>query len=56
MGVLVVLVRKKDRSLQFCIDYWGLNVVTQKDTYPLPRMDDVSSCYGEPSNFQHWIW
>jgi len=36
----VVLARKKDRSLQFCIDYRKLNKVTRKDSHALPRVDD----------------
>ena len=32
----VVLVRKKDGTLHFCIDYRGLNSVTKLDQFPLP--------------------
>ena len=32
----VVLVRKKDGSLHFCIDFRRLNSLTVKDSHPLP--------------------
>src|SRR5688572_29016332 len=36
----VVLARKKDGNLRFCIDYRQLNDRTKKDSYPLPRIDE----------------
>lgn len=34
------LVRKKDGTLRFRVDYRKLNQVTKKDVYPLPRIND----------------
>ena len=37
----VVLVKKKDGTMRFCIDYRKVNNVTKKWVYPLPRIDDA---------------
>jgi hypothetical protein len=38
-GSPILFMRKADGSLRLCIDYRGLNEVTHKDAYPLPRVD-----------------
>ncbi len=36
----MVLVRKKDGGVRWCIDYRKLNDVTRKDSYPLPNIKE----------------
>ena len=40
----VVLVRKKDGSLRFCIDLRKLNSHTVRDAYSLPRIEESLDC------------
>jgi hypothetical protein len=37
----VLFVKKNDGTLRMCIDYRGLNVVTVKNKYPLPRIEEL---------------
>jgi len=60
-GFPVVLVPKKDGTLHFFVNYRLLNVVTKKDSYPLPRTDECTASLGEATifstldcNIGHW--
>ena len=37
----MLFAKKKDKTLQLCIDYKQLNRVTIKNRYPLSRIDDL---------------
>ena len=47
----VVLVKKSDGTLRFCIDYRQLNNLTVKDSYPLPRIDTCFDALGDAKFF-----
>ena len=48
---LVVLVRKKDGSLRFCIGFRKHNAVTKPDVFLLPRIDDLLDQLGKSKFF-----
>ena len=47
----VVLVRKKGRSLCFCIDFRKLNSLTVKDSHPLPRICETLESLAGAAHF-----
>ncbi|KAH9085757.1 hypothetical protein Ae201684P_005459 [Aphanomyces euteiches] len=47
----VLMIRKPDGSIRFCIDYRKLNSVTVKDSYPMPRIDDLLDVLGRAKLF-----
>ena len=42
----VVLAKKSDGTLRFCVDYRQLNELTYKDSYPLPRINSCLDALG----------
>ena len=37
----MLFIKKKDGSLCLCVDYQGLNKLTQKDRYPIPLLANL---------------
>ncbi|XP_076462144.1 uncharacterized protein LOC143294651 [Babylonia areolata] len=50
----VVLVRKKDGKIRFCVDYRRLNNVTVFDAEPLPDVEHLFSSLGKARYFSKW--
>lgn len=46
-----ILIKKKDGSYRFVVDYKRLNLVTIKDSSPLPNMEDTLRKLGEGYNY-----
>lgn len=42
----VVLVKKSDGTMRFCVDYRKLNTITRKDSHPLPRISEALDALG----------
>ncbi|GMF51825.1 unnamed protein product [Phytophthora fragariaefolia] len=47
----VLMIRKPDGGIRFCIDYRRLNAVTGKDCYPMPLIDDILDVLGDAQLF-----
>lgn len=47
----IVLVKKKDGSVRFCVNYKKLNNVTKKSNYPIPNIDDIMTYFGGAKYF-----
>ena len=47
----VVLIPKPDGSIRFCVDFRKVNAVTVRDSFPLPRIDDIIPQLGKKKFF-----
>ena len=52
----VVLVRKKDGSLCFCINFRRLNSLTVKDSHPLPHICETSAAHYTTIDMNSGFW
>lgn len=49
----LVLVKKKDGNIRFCVDYRKINNITHKDAYPLPRIEESLTALGSAAYFSN---
>ena len=47
----ILLVKKKDGTWHYCVDYQALNAVTIKDHFPMPTIDELLDDLGQASWF-----
>jgi hypothetical protein len=57
----IVIVKKKDGTDRFCVDYRKLNAITVKDNYPVPLIEETldalrSSCYFTSLDLASGYW
>ena len=43
-ALIAVLVKKKSGALRMCVDYRKLNLQTTRDSYALPRIEELLEC------------
>jgi hypothetical protein len=54
--MLIVMVWKPDVHIRVCIDYRALNECIVKDSFPIPRIDDLLDIsYVMPNVWHTWI-
>ena len=50
-GAPILFNRKPNKSLHFCVDYWGLNNIMIKNRYPLPLIGESLNRLGRAKRF-----